>query len=55
MDIIDSNGCGLEKNWTIMALAEDEGCALIDEESKSGKYKVVFTNNLKLVTGVYIL
>jgi hypothetical protein len=48
-DIIDSIGCGLEKNWTIIALAEDEGCVLIAEEFQSGKYKVVFTNNLKLV------
>lgn len=48
-DIIDSNGCGLEKNWIIIALAEDEGCALIAEEFQPGKYKGFFTNNLNLV------
>ena len=48
-DIIDSNGCGLEKNWIIIALAEDEGCALIAEEFQHGKYKGFFTNNLNLV------
>lgn len=47
-DIIDSDGCGLEKNWIIIALAEDEGCALIAEEFQAGKYKGFFTNNLNL-------
>jgi len=31
-DIIESMGSGLEKNWLIIALAEDEGCALVAEE-----------------------
>jgi hypothetical protein len=31
-EIIDSNRSGLEKNWVIIALAQDEGCALIAEE-----------------------
>ena len=48
-DVIDSNGCGLEKNWIIIALAEDEGCALIAEEFRSGRYKGFFTNNRNLV------
>ena len=48
-DIIDSDGCGLEKNWIIIALAENEGCALIAEEFQPGKYKGFFTNNLNLV------
>ena len=49
-DIIDSKGCGLEKNWIIIALAEGEGCALIAEESQPAKYRGFFTNNLNLVT-----
>jgi hypothetical protein len=48
-DIIGSTGCGLEKNWITIALAEDECCALIAEELQSGKYTGFFTNNLKLV------
>ncbi|MBA3750862.1 MAG: hypothetical protein H0X03_08255 [Nitrosopumilus sp.] len=47
-DIIDSYGCGLENNWIIMALAEDEGCALIAEEIRTGKYRGFFTNNRNL-------
>ena len=31
-EIIDSNRSGLEKNWVIIALAQDEGCALIAED-----------------------
>jgi hypothetical protein len=31
-EIIDSNRSGLEKNRVIIALAQDEGCALIAEE-----------------------
>jgi hypothetical protein len=48
-DTIDSNGCNLEKNWIIIGLAEDEGCALIAEEFKSGIYRGFFTNNRNLV------
>jgi hypothetical protein len=31
-EIIDSAGSGLEKNWVIIVLAQDESCALIAEE-----------------------
>jgi hypothetical protein len=48
-DTIDSNGSNLEKNWIIIGLAEDEGCALIAEEFKSGMYRGFFTNNRNLV------
>jgi hypothetical protein len=42
--IIDSNLSGLEKkkNWMIMALAQDEGCALIAEELEAGRYRGIF-------------
>jgi Sensory domain in DIguanylate Cyclases and Two-component system len=46
---IDINGSNLEKNWIIVGLAEDEGCALIAEEFKSGIYRGFFTNNRNLV------
>jgi len=48
-DTIDSSGCNLEKNWIIIALAEEEGCALVAEEIKSGRYRGFFTNNRNLV------
>ena len=48
-DTIDSNGCNLEKNWIIIGLADDEGCALIAEEFNSGIYRGFFTNNRNLV------
>jgi len=48
-DIVDSSGCGLEKNWIVMALAEDEGCALVAEEVQPGKYRGFSTNNQNLV------
>ena len=48
-DTIDSTGCNLEKNWIIIALAEDEGCALIAEEINYGRYRGFFTNNRNLV------
>ena len=47
--IIDSTGLGLVNNWIILAIADDEGCALVAEEVKYGKYRGFFTNNLKLV------
>ncbi len=46
--IIASTGSGLEKNWLIIALAEDEGCALIAEELEPGGYRGFFTTNLNL-------
>ncbi len=48
-DVIDSNGWGLEKNWIIIALAEEERCGLIAEEVQSRKFRGFFTNNLNLV------
>jgi len=47
-DIIESMGSGLEKNWLIIALAEDEGCALVAEEFELGRYRGFFTTNLNL-------
>lgn len=49
VDIIDFSGCGLENNWIIISLSEDEGCALIAEELTPGKYRGFFTNNRNLV------
>jgi hypothetical protein len=48
-EIIDSDRSGLEKNWVIIALAQDEGCALIAEELEAGKYSGFFTTNRNLV------
>jgi hypothetical protein len=47
-EIIDSNRSGLEKNWVIIALAQDEGCALIAEELEAGRYRGFFTTNRNL-------
>ena len=47
-EIIDSNSSGLEKNWVIIALAQDEGCALIAEELEAGRYRGFFTTNRNL-------
>ena len=47
-EIIDSNRSGLEKNWIIIALAQDEGCALIAEDLEAGRYRGFFTTNLNL-------
>lgn len=47
-EIIDSNRSGLERNWVIIALAQDEGCALIAEELKAGRYRGFFTTNRNL-------
>ena len=47
-EIIDSNSSGLEKNWVIIALAQDEGCALIAEELEAGRYRGFFTTNQNL-------
>jgi hypothetical protein len=38
----------LEKNWVIIALAQDEGCALIAEEFEAGRYRGFFTTNQNL-------
>jgi Predicted domain in sensory proteins (DUF2308). len=47
-EIIDSNRSGLEKNWVIIALAQDEGCALIAEELEAERYRGFFTTNRNL-------
>src|SRR5215211_7543170 len=47
-EIIYSNRSGLEKNWVIIALAQDEGCALIAEELEVGRYRGFFTTNRNL-------
>ena len=47
-EIIQSTGSGLEKNWFIIVLAEDEGCALVAEEFETGRYRGFFTTNLNL-------
>ena len=47
-EIVDSTGSGLEKNWVIIVLARDEGCALIAEEFETGRYRGFFTTNLNL-------
>ncbi|HEY9486121.1 MAG TPA: hypothetical protein VIQ04_05735 [Nitrososphaeraceae archaeon] len=48
VEIIDFSDTGLEKNWVIIAIAIDEGCALIAEEFKPGRYKGFFTTNKNL-------
>lgn len=48
VEIIDFVDTGLEKNWVIIAIANDEGCALIAEEFKPGRYKGFFTTNRNL-------
>jgi hypothetical protein len=47
-DIIESTGSGLEKNWLIIVLTEDEGCALVAEEFETGRYRGFFTTNRNL-------
>jgi hypothetical protein len=38
----------LEKNWLIIVLSQDEGCALVAEEFETGRYRGLFTTNLNL-------
>jgi hypothetical protein len=47
---IDFSGSGLENNWIIISLSEDEWCALIAEEVSPGKNRGFFTNNRNLVS-----
>ncbi|MFZ0222480.1 MAG: hypothetical protein WAM42_12420 [Candidatus Nitrosopolaris sp.] len=47
-EIINSTGSGLEKNWLIIVLSQDEGCALVAEEFETGRYRGLFTTNLNL-------
>lgn len=42
---IDSTGSGLGNNWVVVALEEEEGCALVAEEIAVGKYIGFFTTN----------
>lgn len=48
-EIINSTGSGLENNWLIIALAQEEGCALVAEEFEVGRYRGFFTTNQNLV------
>ncbi|HET9807105.1 MAG TPA: DICT sensory domain-containing protein [Nitrososphaeraceae archaeon] len=48
VEIIDFTDSGLENNWVIIAIANDEGCALIAEEFKPGRYRGFFTTNRNL-------
>lgn len=48
VEIIDFTDSGLEKNWVVIAIANDEGCALIAEEFKPGRYRGFFTTNRNL-------
>ena len=48
VEIIDFTGLGLEKNWVVIAIANDEGCALIAEEFKPSRYRGFFTTNRNL-------
>ena len=48
VEIIDFTDSGLEKNWVVIAIANDEGCALIAEEIKSDRYRGFFTTNRNL-------
>ena len=47
-EFIDFTDSGLEKNWVVIAIANDEGCALIAEEIKSDRYRGFFTTNRNL-------
>ena len=48
VEVLDFSDTGLEKNWVILAIANDEGCALIAEEVKSDQYRGFFTTNRNL-------
>jgi|SoiMethySBSTD1v2_1073268.scaffolds.fasta_scaffold423010_1 diguanylate cyclase/two-component system sensory protein len=48
VEVIDFTNTGLEKNWVVIAIANDEGCALIAEEFKPGRYRGFFTTNRNL-------
>ena len=47
-EFIDFTDSGLEKNWVVIAIANDEGCALIAEEVRSDRYRGFFTTNRNL-------
>ena len=48
VEIIDFTDSGLENNWVIIAIANDEGCSLIAEEFKPARYRGFFTTNRNL-------
>lgn len=48
VEIVDFTGSGLEKNWIIISISNDEGCALVAEEFKPARYRGFFTTNLYL-------
>ena len=48
VEIIDFTDSGLENNWVVIAIANDEGCALIAEEFKPSRYRGFFTTNRDL-------
>ena len=48
VEIIDFTDAGLENNWIIIAIANDEGCSLIAEEFKPSRYRGFFTTNRNL-------
>ena len=48
VEIIDFTDSGLEKNWVVIAIANDDWCALIAEEVRSDRYSGFFTTNRNL-------
>jgi hypothetical protein len=48
VEIIDYTGSGLEKNWIVTSISNDEGCALVAEEFKPARFRGFFTTNLNL-------
>ena len=55
VEIIDFTDSGLENNWVIIAIASDEGCALVAEEFKPGRYRGFFTTNRNLTNRCLII
>ena len=55
VEIIDFTESGLENNWVIIAIASDEGCALVAEEFKPGRYRGFFTTNRNLTNRCLII
>ena len=55
VEIIDFTDSGLENNWVIIAIASDEGCALVAEEFKPGRYRGFFTTNRNLTNRCLVI
>ena len=55
VEIIDFTESGLDNNWVIIAIASDEGCALVAEEFKPGRYRGFFTTNRNLTNRCLII